>query len=137
MKHPTPKKEKYPELRSAKEHFLETLDNLCESVEGVARRRELLRKMADLIDKVEQGLIMDAIVSGKGVINSITDCGSDSIALVYNNGWALGFEGDGGELVILIDAINDIRFRNGRVQIDLDTGEGVSLRFHGRQRDGS
>jgi len=85
-----------------------------------------------LMEKVAEGRIMDAVVSGKGVVNTITDVGSDSIALVYNNGWALGFEGDGGELVILIDAIADIRPKKTGLEIDLETGEHVLLRFHGR-----
>lgn len=129
---PTPRGEKHPERKSAREHYLAVLDDLCQSLPGVARRREMLLQIPDLMDRVEQGMVMDAIVSGKGVVNSISDCGSDSIALVYNNGWALGFEGDGGELVILIDCIDSIKPRNTGLQIDLETGESVMLRFHGR-----
>ena len=86
---PQPGQEKHPELKTPREHFMEILDDLCQNVEGVAKRREMLLLIPDLMDKVEEGLIMDAIVQGKGVVNSITDVGSDSIAFVYNSGWAL------------------------------------------------
>lgn len=131
----TPKAEKHPELKEAKAYFIEILDDLCANVEGVAKRREELLLITTLMDKVEEGLIMDAIVTGKGVLNSITDCGSDAIALVYNNGWALGFEGDGGELVILIDYIDSIKPRKTGLEINLETGEMIYLRFHGRTVD--
>jgi hypothetical protein len=132
---PQPGQEKHPELKTPREHFMEILDDLCQNVEGVAKRREMLLLIPGLMDKVEEGLIMDAIVQGKGVVNSITDAGSDSIAIVYNNGWALGFEGDGGELVILIDYITSIRPRKTGLEIDLETGENIYLRFHGRTVD--
>jgi hypothetical protein len=124
--------EKHPARKSPREHYLEILDDLCRTMPGVARRREMLLLIPELMEKVEQGLVMDAIVQGKGVVNTITDVGSDSIALVYNNGWALGFEGDGGELVILIDCIDRIERRKTGLQIDLETGETVVLRFLGR-----
>lgn len=114
---------------------MDILDDLCLSIPGVAKRREMLMLIPPLMDKVENGQIMDAIVHGKGVVNTITDVGSDSIAIVYNNGWALGFEGDGGELVIVIDYINSIEPRKTGLQIDLDTGETIYLRFHGRTLD--
>lgn len=114
---------------------MQILDDLCQTIPGVAKRREMLLLIPGLMDKVAEGLVMDAIVKGKGVVNSITDAGSDSIALVYNNGWALGFEGDGGELVILIDAINHIQPHKTGLEIDMETGETIYLRFHGRTRD--
>lgn len=129
---PTPKMEKYPADRSPREHFMTILDDLCLTITGVAKRREMLLHIPDLMDKVAEGRIMDAIVHGKGVINTITDVGSDSIALVYNAGWALGFEGDGGELVIVIDYIDRIEPRKTGLVIDLETGETIYLRFHGR-----
>ncbi|HYG58688.1 MAG TPA: hypothetical protein VD902_11580 [Symbiobacteriaceae bacterium] len=132
---PVPGQEKHPEPKTPRGQFMEILDDLCQNIPGVASRREMLLMIPELMDKVEEGLIMDAIVSGKGVMNSITDCGSDSIALVYNNGWALGFEGDGGELVVLIDYIRSIRPRKTGLEIDLETGETVWLRFHGRTVD--
>lgn len=132
---PEPREEKHPDLKTPRQQFMEILDDLCQNVEGVARRREMLLLIPDLMDKVAEGLIMDAIVQGRGVLNSITDAGSDSIALVYNNGWALGFEGDGGELVILIDYINNIKPRKTGLEIDLETGESIYLRFHGRTVD--
>ncbi|MFZ5817288.1 MAG: hypothetical protein ACOY93_18650 [Bacillota bacterium] len=124
-------KEKYPERKTPREHYMEILDDLCRNIPGVAERREMLLLIPELMDKVEQGFVMDAIVSGKGVVNTITDVGSDSIAIVYNNGWALGFEGDGGELVILIQYIQSITPRKTGLQIDLETGETVWLRFLG------
>lgn len=108
------------------------LDDLCANVPGVAERREMLLLIPELMDKVEAGMVMDAIVHGKGVVNTITDVGSDSIAIVYNNGWALGFEGDGGELVVLIQYISSITPRKTGLEIDLETGETVWLRFLGR-----
>jgi hypothetical protein len=132
---PEPLQEKYPAPKSQKAQYLEILDDLCQSIAGVAKRREMLLLIPELMAKVEEGLIMDAIVQGKGVLNSITDAGSDSIALVYNNGWALGFEGDGGELVILIDYITHIKPRKTGLEIDMETGETVYLRFHGRTVD--
>lgn len=125
----------HPELKTPRQQYLEILDDLCRTIPGVAKRREMLLLIPDLMDKVEEGLIMDAVISGKGVLNTITDAGSDSIALVYNNGWALGFEGDGGELVILIDYIDKIQPRKTGLEIDLETGETVYLRFHGRTVD--
>jgi len=107
------------------------LDDLCESRPGVASRREMLLQIPGLMDKVAEGRVMDAIVAGKGVLNTITDVGSDSIAIVYNNGWALGFEGNGGELVILIESIADIRPYKTGLEVDLNTGEHVYLRFLG------
>lgn len=127
--------EKHPELKSPREHYMEILDDLCGHIPGVAKRREMLLLIPDLMDKVAQGMIMDAVVNGRGVLNTITDVGSDSIAIVYNSGWALGFEGDGGELVILIDYINTIAPRKTGLAIDLETGETVYLRFHGRTLD--
>lgn len=127
-----PYDEKHPELKSPREHFMEILDDLCQNVPGVAERREMLLQIPDLMDKVESGMVMDAIVHGKGVVNTITDVGSDSIAIVYNSGWALGFEGDGGELVILIQYISSITPRKTGLEIDLETGETVWLRFLGR-----
>lgn len=132
---PQPGEEMHPEPKTPRQHYMDILDDLCQNIPGVAKRREMLLQIPDLMDKVEEGLIMDAIVSGKGVMNSITDCGSDSIALVYNNGWALGFEGDGGELVILIDYIDSIKPRKTGLEINLETGETVYLRFHGRTVD--
>lgn len=132
---PTPSEEKHPELQGTKEYYLKVLEELCAKYPFVAERREGLLLVTDLIDKVEEGRIMDAIVHGKGVVNTITDCASDSIAMVYNNGWALGFEGDGGELVIAIEYIKEIRPRKSGVEVDLDTGEHIYLRFHGRQLD--
>lgn len=124
--------EKHPELRTPREHFMAILDDLCQNVPGVAERREMLLHIPSLMDKVEAGMVMDAIVHGKGVVNTITDVGSDSIAIVYNNGWALGFEGDGGELVILIQYIRSITPRKTGLEIDLETGETVWLRFLGK-----
>lgn len=132
---PQPRQEKYPEPQTPREQFMAILDDLCQTIPGVAKRREMLLLIPDLMDKVEEGLIMDAVISGKGVLNTITDVGSDSIALVYNNGWALGFEGDGGELVILIDYIDRIQPRKTGLEVDLETGETVYLRFHGRTVD--
>jgi hypothetical protein len=132
MTMPQPKEEKHPHLKGPREHYLEVLDDLCQTIPAVAKRREMLLLIPDLMDKVEQGYIMDAIVQGRGVVNTITDVGSDSIALVYNNGWSLGFEGDGGELVILIDYIDDIRPRKTGLEINLETGETIYLRFHGK-----
>lgn len=129
---PEPRKEKYPVPLTPREQFMQILEELCQSSPGVAKRREMLLLIPDLMDKVAEGLIMDAVISGKGVLNTITDVGSDSIAIVYNNGWALGFEGDGGELVILIDYINKIQPRKTGLEVDLETGETVYLRFHGR-----
>lgn len=118
--------------RDPKEQFLVDLDNLCESIAAVAERREMLLHILPLFDKVAEGGVMDAIVKSTSYLNSITDCGSDAIALVYNNGWALGFEGDGGELVILIAAIDSIRPRRTGIEINVETGETIYLRFHGR-----
>jgi hypothetical protein len=132
---PTPRQEKHPEPKSPREQYMEVLDDLCQNVPGAAMRREMLSLIPDLMEKVAQGYIMDAIVNGRGVLNSITDVGSDSIAIVYNNGWALGFEGVGGELVILIDYITSIKPRKTGIEIDLETGETVYLRFHGRTVD--
>jgi hypothetical protein len=132
---PEPKGEKHPELKEPRAYYMQVLDDLCQNVAGVAKRREMLLLIPTLMDKVAQGLIMDAIVQGRGVLNSITDCGSDSIAIVYNNGWALGFEGDGGELVILIDYIDSIKPRKTGLEMNLETGETIYLRFHGRQVD--
>jgi hypothetical protein len=132
---PEPREEKHPERMSPREQYMQILDDLCQTIPGVAKRREMLLLIPGLMDKVAEGLVMDAIVKGKGVVNSITDAGSDSIALVYNNGWALGFEGDGGELVILIDAINHIQPHKTGLEIDMETGETIYLRFHGRTRD--
>ncbi|HWI61439.1 MAG TPA: hypothetical protein VNT75_06365 [Symbiobacteriaceae bacterium] len=129
---PEPRKEKHPAPLTPREQFTQILDDLCRTSPGVAKRREMLLLIPDLMDKVAEGLIMDAVISGKGVLNTITDVGSDSIAIVYNSGWALGFEGDGGELVILIDYINTIQPRKTGLEIDLETGETVYLRFHGR-----
>lgn len=129
--------EKHPEILPAKEYFMQVLDDLCLHVAGVAKRREMLLHVLDLIDRSEAGGIMDAVVRGTGVLNTVTDCASDSIALVYNSGWALGFEGDGGELVILIDSIRSISPRKTGVAIDLDTGEHVFLRFHGSRSERS
>ncbi|HEY3364426.1 MAG TPA: hypothetical protein VGK74_05185 [Symbiobacteriaceae bacterium] len=124
--------EMHPELRTAREHFMVVLDDLCQHVQGVAKRREMLLLIPGLMDKVEQGMVMDAIIKTRGLVNSCVDIGSDSIAIVYNNGWALGFEGDGGELVILIDYIDDIRPNKTGLEINLETGETVYLRFLGR-----
>lgn len=132
---PQPRQEKHPEPKTPRGQFMEILDDLCQTIPGVAKRREMLLLIPDLMDKVEEGLIMDAVISGKGILNTITDVGSDSIALVYNNGWALGFEGDGGELVILIDYIDKIQPRKTGLEVDLETGETVYLRFHGRTVD--
>ncbi|HWI51294.1 MAG TPA: hypothetical protein VNT01_04055 [Symbiobacteriaceae bacterium] len=129
---PEPRKEKHPAPLTPRAQYLEILDDLCGSSPGVAKRREMLLLIPDLMDKVAEGLIMDAVIHGKGVLNTITDVGSDSIAIVYNSGWALGFEGDGGELVILIDCIDKIQPRKTGLEIDLETGETVYLRFHGR-----
>ena len=123
--------EKHPELKSTKDYYLTVLENLCQTLPGVASRKEMLLLITTLIDKVEEGRVMDAIVHGKGVVNTITDCASDSIALVYNNGWALGFEGDGGELVIAIEFIDAIKPRKTGLEISLDTGEHIYLRFLG------
>jgi hypothetical protein len=129
---PRPREEKHPEIKSPTEYFLQVLDELSGSLEGVARRRDQLLLITDLIDKVEAGYVLDAIVQGKGVVNTITDVGSDSIAFVYNHGWALGFEGDGGELVILIDYINQIKPYKTGLEIDMETGESVILRLLGK-----
>lgn len=118
--------------KDAKEQFLEVLDDLCQTIPAVAERREMLLQIPSLMDKVAEGGVMDAIVTSTSYLNSITDCGSDAIALVYNNGWAIGFEGDGGELVILIAAIESIRPRKTGLEINLETGESIYLRFHGR-----
>lgn len=112
------------------------LDDLCASRPEVAKRREMLLQIPSLMDKVAEGRVMDAIIAGKGVLNTITDVGSDSIAIVYNNGWSLGFEGDGGELVILIEYIADIRPYKTGLEVDLATGEHVYLRFLGRTAEG-
>ena len=128
-----PFKEKYPERKSARDHYVAILDDLCATIPGIAERREMLMLIPELMDKVEQGFVMDAIVHGKGVVNTITDVGSDSIAIVYNAGWALGFEGDGGELVVLIQYISSIKPRKTGLEIDLETGETVWLRFLGTQ----
>lgn len=130
---PEPLGEKHPELKTPKAHFMAILDDLCQHVPGVAQRREMLLLIPELMAKVEDGQVMDAIVAGRGVVNTITDVGSDSIAIVYNNGWALGFEGDGGELVILIQYIDSIKPKQTGLQIDLETGETVTLRFLGRK----
>jgi len=129
---PRPRDEKHPEPLTPREHYMAVLSDLCDRIPAVARRREMLLLIPDLMDRVEGGAIMDALVCGKGVVNTITDVGSDSIALVYNNGWALGFEGDGGELVVLIDCIDRIAPHKTGLEIDLETGENVHLRFHGR-----
>jgi hypothetical protein len=129
---PRPREEKHPEIKSPKEYFLQVLDELSGSLKSVARRRDQLLLITDLIDKVEAGYVLDAIVQGKGVVNTITDVGSDSIAFVYNHGWALGFEGDGGELVILIDYINQIKPYKTGLEIDMETGESVILRLLGK-----
>ncbi|HLO01753.1 MAG TPA: hypothetical protein VK191_01360 [Symbiobacteriaceae bacterium] len=130
---PRPSEEKHPEIKSTKEYFLETLDDLANSNEAVAKRKEQLRLVTGLIDQVEAGGVLDAIVQGKGVVNTITDVGSDSIAFVFNGGWALGFEGDGGELVIVIDYINQIKpHKSGGLLVDMETGECVILRFLGK-----
>lgn len=129
---PKPGKEMYPEPKTPRQHFMDILDDLCQNVAGVAKRREMLLRIPDLMDAVEEGRVLDAIVHGQGIVNTITDVGSDAIAIVYNNGWALGFEGDGGELVILIDYIRSIEPRKTGLHIDLETGETVYLRFLGR-----
>jgi hypothetical protein len=47
--------------------------------------------------------------------------------------WALGFEGDGGELVIIIDYINQIKHhKTGGLSVDMETGEVVILRLLGK-----
>lgn len=123
--------EKHPALKSPRDYYLGVLEDLCQTLPEVAKRREMLMLIPELMEKVEEGRIMDAIVHGKGVINTITDCASDSIALVYNSGWALGFEGDGGELVIAIEYIDAIKPRKSGLEISLETGEHIYLRFHG------
>jgi hypothetical protein len=132
---PEPKAEKHPEVKEPRAYYMQVLDDLCQNVAGVAKRREMLMLIPDLMDKVAEGLIMDAIIHGKGVLHTMTDCASDSIAIVYNNGWALGFEGDGGELVILIDYIDSIKPRKTGLEVSLETGETIYLRFHGRLVD--
>lgn len=124
--------EKHTVPKDAKEQFLEILDDLCQKIPAVAERREMLLHVLPLIDKVEAGGVMDAIIRSRSYLNSITDCGSDAIALVYSNGWAIGFEGDGGELVILIAAIESMHPRKTGLEINLDTGETIYLRFHGK-----
>lgn len=124
--------EKHPAARTRKEHYLSVLDDLCAHSAGVARRREMLMLIPSLMDKVDEGMIMDAIIRTPGINNACIDIASDSIALVYNNGWAIGLEGDGGELVISIEHINDIKPYKTGLEIDLETGEIVYLRFHGR-----
>lgn len=106
-----------------------------EKSQAAARLKSDLTQVLDLIDKVGQNYIMDAIVQGQGLLNSISDVGSDSIAFVYNNGHALGFEGDGGELVIALDYIQYIRPRKTGVEISLDSGEQIYLRFLGRWQE--
>ncbi len=126
--------EKHPEILPAKQYFMQVLDDLCLHVAGVAKRREMLLHVLDLIDRSESGGVMDAVVRGRGLLNTVTDCASEKIALVYNSGWALGFEGKGGDLVILIDSIQSITPRNTGVEVDLDTGENVFLRFLGSRQ---
>jgi len=123
--------EKHPEIVPAKEYFLRVLDDLCLHVAGVAQRREMLLLILVLIERSQAGGVMDAVIRGRGLLNTVTDCASEKIALVYNSGWALGFEGKGGDLVILIDSIQSITPRNAGLEIDLDTGENVHLRFLG------
>lgn len=117
---------------ASKEEFLHKLEQLAGQVPAVARRRSELTLICDLIDKVAAGGIMDAIIQSTGYLNSISDCSSHNIAIVYNNGWSLGFEGEGGELVILIDYIQTLRRRRTGLEIQLESGESIYLRFHGR-----
>jgi uncharacterized protein YPO0396 len=73
---PRPFEEKHPDIKSPKEYFLQTLDDLAGSNEAVAKRKEQLRLITELIDQVEAGRVLDAVVQGKGVVNTITDVGS-------------------------------------------------------------
>jgi hypothetical protein len=123
------------EVAAWKAKYQADLDTLVKTTKAAARLKDDLALGLNLIDKVGAGYIMDAIIHGKGYLNSISDVGSDSIAFVYNNGWALGFEGDGGELVIALDYIEYIRPRKTGVEISLDSGEQIYLRFHGRWQE--
>jgi hypothetical protein len=126
--------EKHTIPKDPKQQFMEILDDLCRTIPAVAERREMLVQILPMIDKVEAGGVMDAIIRSRSYLNSITDCGSDAIALVYNSGWSIGFEGDGGELVILISAIESIKPRKTGLEINLESGETIYLRFHCRVR---
>lgn len=121
-------------MSQRKDSYLQMLDQLCAEVPHVAARRDQLLLVLKLIEKLDANGIMDAVIHSKGYLNTISDAASQSVKLVWNNGWALGFEGEGGEMVILIDAIQRIRERKTGLEIELETGESIWLRFHGQWR---
>ncbi len=121
-------------MSGRKAAYVATLDDLCGRIPHVAARRDQLLLVLKVIDKLDQGGIMDAVIHSKGYLNTISDAASQSVKIVWNNGWALGFEGEGGEMVILIDAISRIRERKTGLEIELDSGESIWLRFHGEWR---
>ena len=121
-------------MSGRKAAYVATLDDLCGRIPHMAARRDQLLLVLKVIDKLDQGGIMDAVIHSKGYLNTISDAASQSVKIVWNNGWALGFEGEGGEMVILIDAISRIRERKTGLEIELDSGESIWLRFHGEWR---
>lgn len=125
-----------PEEIAAWKHTFQTdLESVLTRSSAAARLKDDLLLVLTLIEKVGERYIMDAIIQSKGYLNSIADCGSDSIQLVDKNGWCLAMEGDGGELVISLDYIEYIRPRKTGVEISLDSGEQIYLRFHGRWQE--
>lgn len=114
--------------------FVQFLDDLCTQSPAVAERREMLLLMLGCIEKLEANGIMDAVIQSQGYLNTISDVASQSLKFVWNNGWSLGFEGEGGEMVILIAAIRHIRPRKTGYEVEMETGETIWLRFHGQWR---
>lgn len=121
-------------MSEATEAYVRSLDDLCVQVPHVAARREQLLLLVKAIEKLDAGGIMDAVVHAQGYLSTIRDAGSQNVKIVWNNGWALGFEGEGGALVILIDAIIRIGERKTGLEIELESGESIWLRFHGQWR---
>jgi len=114
--------------------YLRSLDELCGQIPHVAARREQLALIVKVLEKLDAGGIMDAVIHSQGYLSTIRDAGSQNVKIVWNNGWALGFEGEGGALVVLIDAIIRMGDRKTGLEIELETGESIWLRFHGEWR---
>lgn len=93
--------------------------------------REQLALLGDLFDLIDRGHTLEDKVTAPGVLATSTDVASDTVGLVFHNGYALGFEGKAGEMVIMIEFIQFIRPNaQGGGDIELETGERVWLGFH-------
>lgn len=117
------------------EAWLLQLRDLAEQHAYIKQRYDQLLPIAELIAQSDQGAVVDAIVDHTGVYNTIADVCCDSAKLVWTGGWGLGFEGFGGELVILISYIQEVRRTPVGVRISLDSGETVHLRVQGRMAE--